>query len=108
MILGIFTKDAGILFNAHEAVLLTFPVYLIYSLNQIWLGAIKGLGDTFYPMLCTLVCYSLFRVVWCWLLIPHFPSMRVVYLSYDVSFFLMMFMLIPKYRMQLRKVEKTV
>ncbi len=103
LLLRCFTSDPGILYNAHEAVLLTFPVYIIYSLNQIWLGAIKGLGNTWYPMLCTLLCYSLFRVIWCLLLIPCFPSMRVVYLSYDVSFLLMMFLLIPVYRFLIKK-----
>ncbi len=104
-LLKIFTEDSGILFNAHEAVLFIFPVYVIYSVNQIWLGAIKGLGNTFYPMVCTLMCYSIFRVIWCQLLIPIFPTMRIVYLSYDVSFFLMMFMLIPMYHYQLSKAE---
>ena len=103
LLLTFFTSDTGILFNAHEAVLLTFPVYIIYSLNQIWLGAIKGLGNTWYPMVCTLLCYSLFRVIWCRVLIPYYPTMRIVYLSYDVSFFLMMFLLIPVYHYLIKK-----
>ncbi len=101
-----FTSDPDILFNAHEAVLMTFPVYVVYSLNQIWLGAIKGLGNTLYPMLCTLICYSIFRVIWCHLLIPLFPTMRVVYLSYDVSFFLMTMMLLPMYHHMIRHLQK--
>lgn len=67
-------------------------------MNQVLLGTIKGLGNTTWPMICTLVCYSLFRVLWCHLLIPVLPTMRVVYLSYDVSFFLMLVMLIPMYK----------
>jgi hypothetical protein len=49
-------------------------------------------------MLCTLLCYAVFRVLWCTLLIPVFHTMCVVYLSYDVSFFLMMLLLLPVYR----------
>ncbi|MBQ9155898.1 MAG: MATE family efflux transporter [Eubacterium sp.] len=104
VLLRLFTSDPGILHNAHEAVVYTFPVYVIYAINQIWLGAIKGLGNTSYPMVCTLLCYSLFRVIWCRILIPHFPSMRIVYLSYDVSFFLMLALLVPVY-MRSRKTE---
>ena len=107
VLLQLFTSDTGILLNSREAVLYTFPVYVVYSINQIWLGAIKGLGNTLYPMVCTLLCYSVFRVVWCRLLIPYFPTMRVVYLSYDVSFFLMMLMLVPMYYYQLRKAEQS-
>ena len=58
-------------------------------------------------MVCTLVCYSLFRVIWCRLLIPFCPTMRVVYLSYDISFFLMLAMLIPFYLHMFRKIRQT-
>ncbi len=59
-------------------------------------------------MLCTLLCYSVFRVLWCRLLIPLFPTMRVVYLSYDVSFFLMLAMLLPFYTRKLRELGPLV
>ena len=102
VLLRLFTRDGAILFNAHEAVVYTLPFYVVYAMNQVFLGTIKGLGDTGWPMICTLVCYSLFRVLWCHLLIPVLPTMRVVYSSYVVSFFLMLAMLIPMYRKRIR------
>lgn len=107
-ILKLFTPDAGILLNAKEAVLCTFPVYVIYAVNQVFLGSVKGMGNTIYPMICTLVCYAVFRVAWCRILIPIYPTMRVVYFSYSVSFFLMLAMLLPVYFRQLRKAGKAV
>ena len=98
LLLRLFSSSPGILANAREAVLFNLPVYVVYAMNQVWLGAIKGFGRTVWPMLCTLLCYAVFRVLWCTLLIPVFNTMRVVYLSYDASFFLMMFMLLPVYR----------
>ena len=86
-----------ILHNAREAVQFNLPVYVVYAMNQVWLGAIKGFGKTLWSMLCTLLCYAVFRVLWCTLLIPVFQTMRVVYLSYDVSFFLMTLLLLPVY-----------
>ena len=106
LILRLFTADAGIIYNAREAILFNLPFYTIYAVNQVYLGAIKGLGNTTYPMVCTLLCYSLFRVLWCRLLIPVFPTMRVVYLSYDVSFFLMLALLVPKYNGLYARLEK--
>ena len=97
-LLKLFTRDEAILFNAHEAVVYTLPFYVIYAVNQVYLGTIKGLGNTAYPMFCTLICYALFRVVWCRALIPAFPTMHIVYLSYVVSFFLLLVLLLPKYR----------
>ncbi len=98
LLLRLFTTSPGILFNAREAVQFNLPVYVVYAMNQVWLGAIKGFGKTLWPMLCTLLCYAVFRVLWCALLIPVFQTMRVVYLSYDVSFFLMMALLAPVWR----------
>lgn len=98
VLLRLFTREPGILRNAREAVQLNLPFYVIYAMNQVYLGVIKGFGKTGWPMVCTLVCYALFRVAWCRLLIPLFPSMYVVYLSYDVSFFLMLALLLPFYR----------
>ena len=71
---------------------------VIFPLSLLITAAIKGFGKTLRPMLCTLLCYAVFRVLWCTLLIPVFPTMRVVYLSYDVSFFLMTLLLLPFYR----------
>ena len=93
-----FSHEPGILFNAREAVQFNLPFYVIYSMNQVYLGAIKGFGKTGWPMLCTLLCYAVFRVVWCFAMIPLFPTMRIVYLSYDISFFLMFALLLPAYR----------
>ena len=98
LLLRLFTASPGILHNAREAVQFNLPVYVVYAMNQVWLGAIKGFGRTIWPMLCTLLCYAVFRVLWCMLLIPVFHTMRVVYLSYDVSFFLMMLLLLPAFR----------
>ena len=107
-ILKVFTADPAILQNAREAILFTFPVYVIYAVNQVYLGAVKGLGSTFYPMICTLICYSIFRVFWCWILIPSHPTMRVVYLSYDVSFLLMLIMILPVYYRMIHKLIRSV
>ena len=98
VLLRLFTHEPGILFNAREAVQFNLPFYVVYAMNQVYLGAIKGFGKTCWPMFCTLLCYAVFRVAWCLLLIPLFASMRIVYLSYDVSFFLMFILLLPVYR----------
>ncbi len=107
-ILKVFTTDPAILQNAREAIKFTFPVYVFYAVNQVYLGTVKGLGSTFYPMICTLICYSIFRVFWCWILIPLHPTMRVVYLSYAVSFLLMLIMILPVYYRMIHKLVRSV
>jgi putative MATE family efflux protein len=77
-LLRLFTREPGILFNAREAVQFNLPFYVVYAMNQVYLGAVKGFGRTGWPMLCTLLCYAVFRVVWCMLMIPRLQTLRGV------------------------------
>ena len=88
-LLLLFTTDAEILNVGREAVYWILPFYFLYAINQVYISSLRGTGHTFCPMLITLVCYSVFRVVWCSLLLPHIGSMVVIYTSYTVSWVLM-------------------
>ena len=97
-ILACFTEDAATLANGLAAVYWTFPFYFLYSLNQVYIGGLKGLGETGVPMLSALVAYALFRVVWCETLLPHWHDMAVIYNAYNVSFVISLLILVPAYR----------
>ena len=89
-LIALFTDDPAVAANALDAVYYTFPFYWLYGINQIYIGAIRGLGDTLYPMLTALAAYCFFRVAWCWgwdMIGIH--SMHIVYSAYSVSFFVM-------------------
>lgn len=88
-LLSLFTTDAEILNVGREAVYWILPFYFLYAINQVYISCLRGTGHTFCPMLITLICYSVFRVVWCSLLLPHIGSMIVIYTSYTVSWVLM-------------------
>ena len=90
MLISLFTDDPAVAENALDAVWYTFPFYWLYGINQIYIGAIRGLGNTLYPMMTALVSYCLFRIAWCWgwdMLGLH--SMHIVYSAYSASFFVM-------------------
>lgn len=96
-ILLCFTKDAGILYYGQQAILCIFPWYFLYAVDQVYIGGLKGLGRTGYPMFCSMICYCLFRVAWCRFLLPIWWDMRVVYHCYNVSLLLMLLMLAVRY-----------
>ena len=89
-LVALFTDDPAVAANALDAVYYTFPFYWLYGVNQIYIGAIRGLGDTLYPMMTALAAYCLFRVAWCqgWDM-TGIHSMHIVYSAYSVSFFVM-------------------
>lgn len=101
-LLSCFTTDADTLRNGITALEWVMPVYVFYTVNQVYLGTLKGLGNTTYPMLCTLICYAVFRVLWCQALIPVYDDMRVVYTSYGMSFVIMFAMLAVRYQQVIR------
>ena len=98
VILKLFTAEPEILANGRQAILCIFPFYFLYAINQVYIGGLKGLGKTGFPMLCSLICYCIFRVVWCRILLLFFWDIRVIYFSYDVSWVIMIALLVFKYR----------
>jgi len=103
-LIALFTDDPATVCNSLEAVYWTMPFYWLYGINQVYIGAIRGLGDTFYPMLTSLAAYSLFRVTWCcaWDL-AGIHSMLVVYNAYNTSFLVMIALLYWGWKRGMRK-----
>ncbi len=96
-LVAFFTGDAATRANAIAAVYWTFPFYFLYSLNQVYIGGLKGLGETGIPMVSALFAYALFRVLWCEALLPYWYDMAVVYNAYNVSFLVSLSILVPAY-----------
>ena len=104
-IVGLFTRDPLIIQNGMQAIRYSIPFYWIYAINQVYIGAIRGLGNTAYPALTSLLSYCIFRVVWCQTLIRFFHDMRVVYTAYLASWVVMLFLLIGGYHYFARKMH---
>ena len=103
----LFTDDPAVIENALDAVYYTFPFYFLYGINQIYIGALRGLGDTLYPMMTALAAYCVFRVAWCYAWdIVGIHSMHVVYNAYNVSFLVMGVLLYWGCRRALRRTDQ--
>lgn len=103
-VLKLFTPDPAIAANGREAILCIFPFYFLYSINQVYIGGLKGLGKTGFPMLCSLICYCIFRISWCQILLPLIWNIRVIYFSYDASWIIMIVLLVSQYRKVYRRI----
>ena len=93
-IIWIFTDDAGVVSNALEAICWIFPCYWLYAINQVYIGVIRGVGNTRFPMITSLCSYCIFRIAWCAALLPHYHTMRVIYTAYDASWVVMIALLL--------------
>ncbi len=93
-----FTGDEAVLRGGLQAICYIFPLYWLYAVNQVYIGVLRGMGHTFYPMVTSLLSYCFFRILWCRSLDPLFHDMRVVYTAYDVSWVVMAALLLVGYR----------
>ena len=61
------------------------PFYVLWSYIEVMTGTLRGMGDTFVPMIITLIGTCLFRVLWMTLLVPVWPTIPGISLVYPVS-----------------------
>lgn len=80
------------------------PLYFLYIGGEIFSGAIRGTGETFKPMVLTLVGTCACRVFWILFAVPIKPTLIMVLWSYPVSWFITSVMFIVYY--QIHKSQK--
>lgn len=61
------------------------PFFVFYALAEAFTGACCGMGDTFKPMLTTLVTVCLLRVVCIFFVLPHYQTMECIVGIYIAS-----------------------
>jgi putative MATE family efflux protein len=78
--------------NDHEVIGLSIrlmqflaPLYFLYIGGEVLSGAIIGTGETFKPMMLTLLGTCVCRVVWVLFVVPLQPTLKMVIWSYPVS-----------------------
>ena len=82
---GIFTQDAGVIGNAVEMMRWITPWYFLFTPIEMISGALRGMGRTLVPTLLTAMGICIFRVIWMFVLVPKWPEMRTIVLSYPIS-----------------------
>lgn len=63
--------------------------YFLCGLMDVGCGLMRGIGKSVTPMIVSLLGSCVFRIVWIYTVCPSFPDdIRVLYLSYPISWFL--------------------
>ena len=102
-ILKLFTNDVAVIKVGLESIRIVFPSYVLYAMNQIYIGSLRGIEKTFEPMLISLFAHCIFRVIWCFVLLQYFHNMKVIYSSYSVSIVLMFVLFYTSYKRNIYK-----
>lgn len=83
--LGMFTDDAHVLEIGLSIIHLIAPMWIMYICIEILSGAMRGAGDSLVPTLMTLVGVCMMRVFWVCVIVPRFHELRVLLMSYPLT-----------------------
>lgn len=101
------------LFNNEQAVIefgtlfirMMSPFYLICCYNQIYAGALRGLGDAKAPMVIMLCSFVVFRQIYLFITSRLVHSIVVVAFGYPMGWMLCSLLLVLHYRKKVRTIE---
>ena len=79
------------------------PLYFLYIGGEVLSGAIRGTGETFKPMILTLLGTCACRVIWVLFAVPLQPTLKMVIWSYPVSWIVTSLSFIVFYQFQKSK-----
>lgn len=84
-LLRMFIDDPLVLETGVHVMRLISPTYITYVLIEVFSCAIRGTGDSLRPtiMVCLGIC--VLRVVWIYCVLPFFPTLDTLILSYPIT-----------------------
>ena len=96
--LGLFNDDPAVVQWGMIIILAISPWYWCYAPIEVFSGAFRGLGDTLLPTIFTAVGVCVVRVIWVYTVVPQWHDIRVVCISYPLSWALTSLAFIFYYR----------
>ncbi len=82
---GTFVESSEVIDKAIRIMWCFVPFYVLWSYIEVLTGTLRGAGDTFVPMLITLIGTCLFRVLWMYLVVPGWKTVAGISLVYPIS-----------------------
>ncbi len=83
--LGLFTQDQNVIRYGSDMIVYMVTFYFTYVPIEVLSGAVKGAGDSFIPMIITLLGICVLRVSWVLVLLPIWHNLFTLAISYPVS-----------------------
>ena len=78
-------NDKNIVELTSQIIHLLAPLYFIYVIGDVLSGAIRGIGDTFNPMIINIFGICVCRVMWIFFIVPLNPTFFMVLYGFIVS-----------------------
>lgn len=84
-LLRFFTGDPTVIALGQDFLRVLAPSYFTYVFIEIFSGAIRGAGEAIQPMLISLFGICGLRLLWVLAVVPLYPTMQMVAMTYPVT-----------------------
>lgn len=81
----LFTTDSLVLEKGMEILRIMVPAFWIYVFIEIFSGSLRGMGDSFIPMILTCMGVCVLRILWLFTIVPLRPEISTVIYSYPIT-----------------------
>ena len=104
----LFTTDNGVVEIGVYMMRFLMPSYFLYVAIGILSGALRGAGKVLVPVLLTCGGVCILRIVWMLAVLPVFPGIETIMLSYPVSWGITAVLFIIYYIKRFPRVKESV
>lgn len=84
-LLSLYSSDVQVIEYGMIRVMITFPIYFTCGIMDVFSGAMRGLGNSFVPMIVSIVGVCGARIAWIFTLFAMNRTLEMLYISYPVS-----------------------
>ena len=88
---GIFSTDAEVIEIGIARMTLALKTYMFFSLMDVTVGQLRGLGKSFVPTLVSLAGVCGIRIGWVYLFLPRSNTLQYMFLAYPISWIITFF-----------------
>lgn len=110
-LLQLYSTEPEVIQYGINRLVIICTTYFLCGMMDVMVGVLRGMGYSMVPMIVSLTGVCVFRVVWIYTVFANFRSLKVLYISYPVSwgttFLIQLIIFLFIYR-KLRKQEKEV
>ncbi len=100
----IYNKDPAVVAAGTVRLWIVASLYVVFGFADVLMGTIRGCGDPTTPVIINLLGTCVLRVIWVWLLDTERFGVELVYLSYPVTWLIILVVLAIYWRYFYRKV----
>ena len=94
----LFTDNPQVIQYATQVVYYFAPFYFIWTVIEVLANALRGAGDALAPMVISVGGVCGLRILWVFLVVPHWPTLLGISICYPLSWVLTALLLILRYR----------